>query len=85
MDVLKTAILEMCRQKKNEDFCPSDVVKLMFPEDWEQFVEEVNSTALEMNREGLILIIQNGNVLKADSFPINPTRIRSKNSNHSGS
>lgn len=65
MDVLKTAILEMCRQKKNEAFCPSEVLKLMFPEDWEQFIEEVNATAREMSREGLILITQNGNIITA--------------------
>lgn len=85
MDVLKTAILEMCRQKKNQDFCPSEVVKLMFPEDWEQFVEEVNSSAIELNREGLILLTQHGFVLKDDSFPTGPIRISSRNSNHSKS
>lgn len=82
MEVLKTAILEMCRQKKNQDFCPSEVVKLMFPEDWEQFNEEVNTKAMEMNREGLIVINQNETVLKADSFPPSTFRISGLNINH---
>lgn len=69
MEVLRTAILEMCRQKKNNPFCPSEVVQRMFPEDWEQFLEEIKSVAVEMNREGLILITQNGKSIDPNSQP----------------
>ena len=75
MEVLRTAILEMCRQKKSNTFCPSEVAKMMFPEDWEQFLEEVRSVAMEMNQEGLIRIIQNGKPVDPDSVPIGPIRI----------
>ena len=78
MEVLRTAILEMCRQRKEEDFCPSQVVKTMFPEDWEQFLEEVISVAIEMNRAGLILITQNGLAVETDFFPTGPFKIRSR-------
>jgi hypothetical protein len=70
MEVLRTAILEMCRQKKNDPFCPSDVVKRMFPEDWEEFLEEVKSVAMELNREGSILILQNEKPIDPESQPI---------------
>lgn len=76
MKVLKTAILEMCRQMKNNTFCPSEVVTRMFPEDWEQFLEEVRSVAIEMNQEGLILIMENGKPIDPDSVPIGSFRIR---------
>lgn len=76
MEVLRTAILEMCRQKKNNTFCPSEVVKRMFPEDWDLFLEEVRSVVLEMNQEGLIQIMQNGKTIDPDSVPVNPIRIR---------
>lgn len=72
MEVLRTAILEMWRQKKKNAFCPSEVVKRMYPEDWDQFLEEVKSVAIEMNREGLILITQNGKPIDPDSDPVGP-------------
>lgn len=75
MEVLRTAILEMCRQKKNSAFYPSEVAKRMFPEDWPLFLEEVRSVALEMNREGLIQIMQNEKIIDPDSVPIGPIRI----------
>lgn len=83
MEVLRTAILEMCRIKKNSAFCPSEVVKMMFPEDWEQFMEEIISVAREMNREGLILITQNGKPIDSDSVPTGLIRISSRIPNQS--
>ncbi len=85
MEVLRTAILEMCRQKKNSAFYPSEVAKRMFPEDWPLFLEEVRSVALEMNREGLIQIMQNEKIIDPDSVPIGPIRISSRIPNQSKS
>ncbi|PZX56845.1 uncharacterized protein DUF3253 [Algoriphagus ratkowskyi] len=56
MEVLRSAILDMLRRKKDECFTSSDVVQQMYPEDWEQFLEEVNAEAMELYREGLITI-----------------------------
>lgn len=50
----------------------------MFPEDWEQFLEEVISVAIEMKRAGLILITQNGLAVETDFFPTVPFKIRSR-------
>lgn len=75
MEVLRTAILEMCRQKKESAFCPSEVVKWIFPVDWEHFQKEIRSVALEMNREGLIQILQNGKPIDPESIPMGPIRI----------
>jgi hypothetical protein len=47
----------------------------MFPEDWEEFLEEVRSVAIEMNSEGLILITQNGKPIDPNSQPIGEIRI----------
>jgi len=56
MEVLRTAILDMLRRKKAEPFSLSEVVQQMYPEDWEQFLEELNRVALELQDEGLISI-----------------------------
>lgn len=56
MEVLRTAILDKLRRKMSEPFSLSEVVQQMYPEDWEQFLEEVNRVALELQDEGLINI-----------------------------
>jgi hypothetical protein len=56
MEVLRTAVLEMCRQRKDAFFCPSEVVKVMYPQDWIHFIKEVKEVALQMHQEGLIQI-----------------------------
>lgn len=46
----------MLRRKKAEPFSLSEVVQQMYPEDWEQFLEELNKVALELQDEGLLSI-----------------------------
>ena len=67
MEVLRTAILDMLRRKKQQSFYASEVVKQMFPEDWEHFLEDVNEAALELHRNGLISIQGAETELKASN------------------
>ncbi len=56
MEVLRTAILEMLRQKKGKSFNSSEVVKQMYPEDWEQFLGDVNEVVIQLSEEGLLSV-----------------------------
>ena len=56
MEVLRTAILDMLRRKKTQPFASSEVVQQMYPEDWEQFLDDVNNVSREMQDEGLIRV-----------------------------
>lgn len=56
MEVLRTAILDMLRRKKGRILTSSEVVQRMFPEDWEQFLEDVNRETMELYRQGLLRI-----------------------------
>ena len=69
MEVLRSAILDMLRRKKGETFNSSEVVRQMFPEDWEQFLEDVNDEAKSLSREGLITISTDKS--EVDSDPAN--------------
>lgn len=40
--ILVTATIEMAKQKKNTAFCSSEVVKWVYPNDWQCFLEEEN-------------------------------------------
>jgi len=54
MEVLRVAILDFCRRKKGRPFCPTAVIRQMFPEDWELFTEEVIEVTMQLYRENLI-------------------------------
>lgn len=65
MEVLRVAILDFCDRRKSKSFCPSEVVRQIFPEDWELFMPEIREEMIQMYREGLIQVTQKG-------IPIDP-------------
>lgn len=68
MDVLRTAILDFCRRRENMPFSPAEVVRQMFPEDWELFMEEIREAMMQLYQEGLILVTLDG--IPVDPFSI---------------
>lgn len=77
MEVLRTAILDFCRRKKGKTFCPSEVVRQLFPQDWELFMVDIREEMMHMYREGLIQVSQKGNLIDPGNDPIGPVRISS--------
>lgn len=49
MDILKTALLEMCRKRKRKFFYPDEILKEMYPEDWRMFFPELASLLNSMS------------------------------------
>ncbi|MEB2780061.1 hypothetical protein [Algoriphagus persicinus] len=70
MEVLRTAILDRLNREKGEFFTTCEIVQLMFPQDWDLFLEEVNTVAIELYHEGLIN-------LSSSELPIDYDTIRS--------
>lgn len=66
MEVLRTAILDFCRRRKGKDFSPSEVVRQLFPQDWELFLPDILQVAAQMAQEGLIQLCLDGNPVLAD-------------------
>lgn len=69
MEVLRTAILDFCRRRKGKVFSPAEVVQQLFPEDWEMFISEVNEVMMQLYREGIIEVTQNGVPIDTQSSP----------------
>ncbi|SFT49760.1 hypothetical protein SAMN04489724_1005 [Algoriphagus locisalis] len=65
MEVLRTAILQVIRQKKNKTFFAEEPLQQMYPEDWERFLDELQVEFKLMEKEGLLDILEqpssNGN------------------------
>ncbi len=75
MSVLRTAILEMCRRRKEEAFSPSEVVRQLFPQDWQMFMPDVLEEMMHMYREGLIEVSLNGKPVHLETVPEGSVRI----------
>lgn len=77
MEVLRTAILDFCRRRKGKSFCPSEVVRQMYPEDWRLFMPDIQETMMDMYREGFIQVTQGGELVDPNYPPKGPVRISS--------
>lgn len=69
MDILETAILEMCRKHQTDSFLPSEVVQTMYPIDWKYFMEDVNQKAWELYLKGIVCLTQDGKAVDKNHFP----------------
>lgn len=74
--VLETAILEMGRKSGNKTFCPSEVVKWIFPQAWSYFMVDIKEAMMQLYREGKISVTQSGQEVAKDRMPDGPVRIK---------
>lgn len=72
MEVLRTAILVFCRRRKGVSFYPSEIVRQMYPEDWELFVDDLITEMDGMQKERLIELSQNGKLVRGDEIAEGP-------------
>ena len=75
---LRQAILEMARMHQDRSFCPSEVVRWLFPQDWKYFMQDVREEMMDLYREGAILVTQKGNAIDPSTEPKGPLRISRK-------
>ncbi|WP_304517661.1 DUF3253 domain-containing protein [Cecembia rubra] len=77
-NILEMAILEMGRMRKGGTFCPSEVVRWMYPQDWRFFMDDVKEVMMKLYREGKITVFQKNNPVDIHSIPKGPVRIKLK-------
>ncbi|MCF1751509.1 DUF3253 domain-containing protein [Mariniradius sediminis] len=75
-DILSLAILEMCRMRRGSNFCPSEVVRWMYPQDWRHFMEDVRISMMDLYRQGKIVVTQGGIPVGLEEMPKGPVRIQ---------
>jgi hypothetical protein len=76
--ILAIAIMEMCRMKKGESFCPSEVVKWIYPTSWPHFLEDVKREMMDLYQMGKIEVIQNQIPIPLDKIPVGEVKIKAK-------
>ena len=74
-DILSLAIMEMAKRRQDKSFCPSEVVRWIYPHDWRHFMEEVREAMMDLYRKGLVEVTQNNQLVDINFLPNGPVRI----------
>ncbi len=84
VNTLEQAIFEMIRHRNSSSFCPSEVVRWIYPQDWRHFMPDILETMMDMYRDEKILVTQKGIAVDPNFLPKGPVRIKSKPENKNG-
>lgn len=76
INILETAILEMGRKAGDKTFCPTEVVKWIFPQAWSHFIIDIEEAMMQLYRKGRISVTQSGKEIPKDRLPVGPVRIK---------
>jgi hypothetical protein len=74
--IIEIAILEMARIRKGASFCPSEVMRWMYPQDWRFFMDDVKEEMMRLYREGKISVTQKNEPVNPQNLPKGPVRIK---------
>lgn len=77
-NILAIAIMEMGRMKKGQSFSPSEVVKWIYPESWDHFMDDVMEEVMLLDQMGKIEVTQNQIQVSTEAVPVGEVRITCK-------
>ncbi|MGM9478070.1 DUF3253 domain-containing protein [Pedobacter sp. GSP4] len=67
--IAEKIILLAMERGASKSICPSEIARFLFPDDWRAHMGEVVASAIELERQGKIMITQKG-------VPVDPVQIR---------
>jgi hypothetical protein len=72
------AILAMATQRgADKSTCPSEIARLLFPDDWRKHMKDVVDVAIELHNQGKVAITQKGIPIDVNHIK-GPIRIKIK-------
>lgn len=57
--------------------CPSEIARMLFPDNWREYMRDILSAAIDLHRQGKVLITQGGRPVDVDHIK-GPVRIKVK-------
>ncbi|EIM78042.1 hypothetical protein A3SI_04427 [Nitritalea halalkaliphila LW7] len=74
--IVHEAIVFLAEKRgRDASFCPSEVARWLFPQDWRHFMDVVREAAFELYREDVVRILQAGELVPKDEPVKGPIRI----------
>jgi len=74
--IISQTILSVAAQRgKEKSTCPSEIARMLFPDDWRRHMNEVVEVAIDLQNHGKVLITQKGLPVEIDRIK-GPIRIK---------
>jgi len=73
---ISKAILEVAKNRgSGKTTCPSEIARMLFPENWREEMEQVRDIAVSLQLQGRIVLTQRGKAIGPDKIK-GPIRIK---------
>lgn len=62
-DILHTILSIAIQRGPEKSTCPSEIARMLFPEDWRKHMKNVVDAAIDLHNQGKVVITQRGYLL----------------------
>lgn len=83
--VAETLLVLVARRAQGRSICPSEVARVLSPDDWRPLMPKIRDVARRLAREGRVVVTQGGDVRDPDADWRGPIRIAQPPLSASGS
>jgi hypothetical protein len=73
--IVKTIISVANHRGREKSTCPSEIARMLFPDDWRNHMKDVVDAAIDLHNEGKVLITQKGKPVDVNHIK-GPVRIK---------
>lgn len=74
-DIAETIISTATQRGPGKSTCPSEIARMLFPDDWRKHMIEVREVAVGLHKQGEVVITQKGSPIDVDHIK-GPIRIK---------
>jgi len=74
-DILTTILTVATRRGPEKSTCPSEIARLLYPDNWREHMRNVVDTAIGLHNEGKVVITQKGIAIDVNHIK-GPIRIK---------
>lgn len=74
-DIATTILATATERGREKTTCPSEIARMMFPDDWRRHMDEVRKVAIDLQHQGKVVITQKGVPIDISKIK-GPIRIR---------
>jgi hypothetical protein len=74
-DIANTILAVAAKRGREKSTCPSEIARLLFPDDWRRHMKEIREAAIDLQYQGKVLITQKGKPVDISKIK-GPIRIR---------
>ena len=73
--IAKTIIAVATSRGSGKSTCPSEIARMLFPEDWRKYMKTIVAVAVDLQHQNKVLITQKGSPIDVDRIK-GPIRIK---------